>query len=437
MKMQHKLQNLRVERDTASAALRQHVESKAGKAWTHEDSAKYDAGLANLDRIDTEIENVARQLGLDGLGQARQNVAAQGVGAPDSYVFRDQATGRPLQSLSAATMRPGSAQLGRVGLSLPGEGRDAGLADMLRGVAGLRHNSEGVQQALSVGTDASGGFTVPASVLRGVLSALVPSSSLLQAGAQVILLEDEQAKQFRIARVATVPTAAWRNESALIAESDPTFNSLDLTPRSLAVMFKVSRELLMDGVNIDSVLTEVLARSIARELDRVGLRGTGTAPQPRGILNTVGIQAVTNGANGASLATLRWANLLTAYQSIAAADAPLPSAVIAHPRTVVGFGQLADTTNQPLRLPQLLETMRMVTTSQIPVNLTVGTSTDCTEAYVGDFSQFGFFMREQLGIAVLRERFADTGEIGFVAHVRVDVACMYPQAFALVTGIRP
>jgi HK97 family phage major capsid protein len=81
--------------------------------------------------------------------------------------------------------------------------------------------------------------------------------------------------------------------------------------------------------------------------------------------------------------------------------------------------------------------MRMVTTSQIPVNLTVGTSTDCSEAYVGDFSQFGFFMREQLGIQLLRERFADTGEIGFVAHVRVDVACMYPQAFALVTGLRP
>jgi HK97 family phage major capsid protein len=437
MKTQQKLQALRLERDTAATALRQHIDSKAGKAWTAEDSAKYDAGLANLDRIDGELDLIERQLRVDGGGQARQNVAASGAGAPDSYVFRDQATGRPLQSLSAATMRPGSAQLSSVGLSLPGEGRDAGLADMLRGVAGLRHNSEGVQQALSVGTDASGGFTVPASVLRGVLSALVPSSSLLQAGAQVILLEDEQAKQFRIARVATVPTAAWRNESALIAESDPTFNSLDLTPRSLAVMFKVSRELLMDGVNIDSVLTEVLARSIARELDRVGLRGTGTAPQPRGILNTVGIQAVTNGANGASLATLRWANLLTAYQSIAAADAPRPSAVIAHPRTVVGFGQLADTTNQPLRLPQLLETMRMVTTSLIPVNLTVGTSTDCTEAYVGDFSQFGFFMREQLGIAVLRERFADTGEIGFVAHVRVDVACMYPQAFALVTGIRP
>jgi HK97 family phage major capsid protein len=393
--------------------------------------------LASLDRIDGELDLIERQLRMEGGGQARQNVAASGAGAADSYVFRDQATGRPLQSLTAATMRPGSAQLSSVGRSLPGEGRDAGLADMLRGVAGLRHGSEGVQQALSVGTDANGGFTVPASVLRGVLAALTPSSSLLQAGAQVILLDDEQAKQFRIARVATVPTAAWRNESGAIAESDPTFGSIDLTPRSLAVMFKVSRELLMDGVNIDAVLTEVLARSVARELDRVGLRGTAVAPQPRGILNTAGIQAVTNGANGASLATLRWANLLSAYQAIAAADAPLPTAVIAHPRTVVGFGQLIDTTNQPLRLPQLLESMRMVTTSQIPVNLTVGTSTDCSEAYVGDFSQFGFFMREQLGIQLLRERFADTGEIGFVAHVRVDVACMYPQAFALVTGLRP
>ena len=439
MKTQQKLQALRVERDTAAAALRQHIESKAGKPWTAEDSAKYDAGLANLDRIDAEMDLVERELGAGtGAGAAaRMNVAANGAGAVDSYSFRDQATGRPLQSLNAASLRPGSEQLRRVGQSLPGEDRGAGVADMLRGVAGLRHGSEGVQQALSVGTDATGGFTVPASVLRGILSALVPSSSLLQAGAQVVLLEDEQAKQFRIARVATVPTAGWRNESGAIAESDPTFNALDLTPRSLAVMFKVSRELLADGVNIDAVLTQVLASSIARELDRVGLRGTGTAPQPRGILNTSGIQAITNGANGAVLSTVRWANMLSAYQSIVTADAPPPTAVIAHPRTVVGFSQLADTTNQPLRPPPLLENLRMIPTSQIPVNLTVGTSTDCSEAYVGDFSQFGFFMREQLSIALLRERFADTGEIGFIAHVRVDVACLYPQAFALVTGIRP
>jgi HK97 family phage major capsid protein len=426
-----------VERDTAAAAVRQHIESKTGRSWTADDNAKYDAALANLDRLDAELDLIERELRADAGGQARQSAAPRSAGPADSYVFRDQATGRPLQSLNATTMRQGSAQLSSIGSSLPGEGREAGIADMLRGVAGLRHGSEGVQQALSVGTDANGGFTVPASVLRGILSALVPSSSLLQAGAQVILLEDQQAKQFRIARVATVPTAAWRNENGALAESDPAFNSIDLTPRSLAVMFKVSRELLMDGVNIDSVLTDALARSIARELDRVGLRGTGTAPQPRGILNTVGVLPVGNGANGASLPTLRWANLLSAYQAVAAADAPLPSAVIAHPRTVVGFGALADTTNQPLRLPQLLENMRMVTTSQIPVNLTVGTSNDCSEAYVGDFTQFGFFMREQLSIQVLRERFADTGEIGFLAHVRVDVACMYPQAFAVVTGIRP
>ncbi|MFN5157050.1 MAG: phage major capsid protein, partial [Betaproteobacteria bacterium] len=205
MKTQQKLQALRVERDTVAADLRQHIQSKAGKAWTADDSAKYDAGLANLDRIDGELDLIERELRTDTGTQARMNVAANGAGVVDSYSFCDQATGRPLQSLNAASLRPGSEQLRRVGQSLPGEDRGAGVADMLRGVAGLRHGSEGVQQALSVGTDATGGFTVPASVLRGILSALVPSSSLLQAGAQVILLEDEQAKQFRIARVATVP----------------------------------------------------------------------------------------------------------------------------------------------------------------------------------------------------------------------------------------
>ena len=435
MKLQAQLQALRAERDEAADNLRNLVEARQGKTWTQEDTAKYDKGLREIDRIDAELDRVEKSLGIDNASQAALNprgAKANSAGAPGAK-FVDAETGRPLMTLNKDTMHPQSSAMRSIGASLPGVEGDGTLADMLRGVAGLKHGSEGVRNALSVGTDAAGGFTVPASVLRTVLAALSPASSLLQAGAQVLMLE-EDARQYRVARVGTLPTAAWRAESGLIADSDPAFNAIDLTPRSLAVMFRISRELLADAPNIETILTDILARSLARELDRVGLRGTGTAPQPRGILNTAGIQAITNGA---SLATVRWQNLLSAYQAIATADAPLPTAVIAAPRTVVGFGALADTTNQPLLLPPLLQNMQMVTSSQIPVNLTVGTSTDCSEAYVADFSQFAFAMRESLSIQLLRERYADTGEIGFVAHVRVDTLPMYPQAFALITGIRP
>jgi hypothetical protein len=35
-----------------------------------------------------------------------------------------------------------------------------------------------------------------------------------------------------------------------------------------------------------------------------------------------------------------------------------------------------------------------------------------------------------------KELFALNGQVGFVCHVRADVAVQYPAAFAVVTGVR-
>lgn len=306
--------------------------------------------------------------------------------------------------------------------------------EFLRGVAGYRL-TEDVRNALSVGTDSAGGYNVPSEVLSTILEALVPASSLLTAGAGLLPL-DMGAKTFTMAAVNAVPTAAWRNEGAAISESDPTFRAVVATPRSLSFYFKVSRELLADADGLDQALVVAIAQSFAKELDRAGLRGTGTAPEPRGILNTVGIQSVTNGAAGAALSAIKWSNMLDAYKAIIAADAPAPTAAIMAPRTLTGLAGLADTTGQPLQRPGLLEPLSFIASSQIPINLTVGASTDCSEVYIADFTKLLFAMRESVSIQLLNEVFATTGHVAFVGHVRADVMLTYPSAFAVATGVR-
>lgn len=313
-----------------------------------------------------------------------------------------------------------------------GQDESFDIADFLKGVANLRTTPE-VSNALSVGTDTSGGYAVPGMLMPGILAALAPASSLLQAGAGIVTLEDG-AKSFTTAAVDTIPTAAWRAEGGALAESDPAFRAVVATPRSLSFMFKVSRELLADAVGLTEALNIAIGQAFAKELDRVGLRGTGTAPQPRGILNTSGIQAVTNGANGAALAG--YANLFSAIQALMAADAPMPGAAIMSPRSLVKLGGLVDSTGQPVAMPGMLEPVRLIASSQIPNNLTVGTSTDCSEIYVGDFSKVYFAMRENFSVQLLNELYAGTGEIGFACHVRADVVLTYPAAFSVVTGVR-
>ena len=310
---------------------------------------------------------------------------------------------------------------------------DITLVDWFRGIANMP-TSLAVKNVLTEGTNSQGGFTLPSVVMPQILGALVPNSSLLQAGMPIVPL-DAGAKRYTTAIVSGIPTAAWRLESGAVAESDPVFSGVVATPQSLSFFFRISRELLADSQNIEAALLTAIGQSMAKALDLAGLRGSGTAPTPRGILNTAGIQTVTNGANGLALGN--YANLFSAVQALLQADSPLPNAAIMSPRSLVKLGGLLDSTNQPLRVPMMLEGVQLLGTSQIPNNLTVGASTDCSEIYLGDFSKMAMMLRESLSVQLLSELYATNGQLAFMCHCRADFAVMYPSAFALVTGVRP
>ncbi|MBL8340033.1 MAG: phage major capsid protein [Rubrivivax sp.] len=317
-------------------------------------------------------------------------------------------------------------------------GADIPMADFVRGVANLNASPE-ARAVLNTGTDADGGYMVPHRLMGSVLEALVPESAVMQAGAGILAMDsmDFGAKTVTVAAVDTVPTAAWRAESGNVSESSPGFRAVVMTARSLSFYFRTSREWLADAVGTDAALVTAIAQAFGKELDRAALRGSGTAPEPRGVLNTAGIIAVGNGANGASLATTKYANMFTAVQQVLEANGPMPTAAIMSPRSRVVLGQAADSTGQPLQVPPMLAPVRMLHTSQVPNNLTVGTSTDCTELYLGDWTRLAYAMRERMSIQRLDEAFATSGQVGFLCHVRADVALLYPKAFAVVTGVRP
>ena len=337
--------------------------------------------------------------------------------------------GEPMKVLrNAADIRDHYAAQAR---PVPGQNPIA-LDDFVRGVANMNTTPE-VKAALSTGTDTAGGFALPSVVMPGILEALVPASSVLSAGAGIVPL-DSGAKMFTTVAMDTIPKAAWRLESGNVAVSEPTFRAVKSMPKSLAFMFKVSRELLADAPNLSQALTTAIAQAFAVELDRTALRGNGTDPEPRGILNTTGIVGVANGANGAALAG--YANFFSAIQGILQGNAPHPTAAIMSPRSLVKLGGLVDSTGQPLRKPEMIEKLNMLSTTAIPDDLEVGTGEDCSEIYVGDFTRVNFMMREQVSIQLAKELYAGTGEVGFICHVRADVAITYPMALAVVTGVR-
>lgn len=310
---------------------------------------------------------------------------------------------------------------------------EIGIDEFFRGVANLP-TTAAVRNALSVGTTTAGGYAVPSIMMPRILEAMAPNSALMQAGMGIVDLSDMAGKDFTSAAIDSIPDAEWRAENGPVVESDPSFRAVIATPRSLAFFFKVSRELLADAPNMQEALLVAIGQAFAKALDRTGLRGSGTAPEPLGLRGVPGVHSVANGADGATLAG--FGNLFSAVEKVLQADAPMPTAAIMSPRSLVKLGGLVDTSGQPLAVPKMLENVAMLHTSQIPNDLTVGSSTDCSEIYVGDFTRMELMLRESVSVQLLTERFAESGQIGFVCHVRADFAVNYPKAFALVTGVR-
>ncbi|MBK9325941.1 MAG: phage major capsid protein [Hydrogenophilales bacterium] len=160
--------------------------------------------------------------------------------------------------------------------------------------------------------------------------------------------------------------------------------------------------------------------------DRAGLRGSEAARRKSGHPEHFRHPGRRQWCERGVIGNHRISESIAALQAILAADEPTPTAAIMSPRSLTTLAGLLDTTNQPRRAPQILEPWKILATSQIPNNLTVGTSTDCSEIYVGDFSNLVYFIREGVSIQPLKELHAGTGEIGFCRHTRADVGLLYP-----------
>lgn len=117
------------------------------------------------------------------------------------------------------------------------------MSDFLRGIAG-QQVTDRVRNALSEGTNTSGGYAVPTELFPNILQAMVPASSLLQAGAGIVDVTQTPAKQYNTAAISTIPTASWRSEAGTVTESAPAFRNVPAVPQSLSFLIKFSRELM-------------------------------------------------------------------------------------------------------------------------------------------------------------------------------------------------
>jgi HK97 family phage major capsid protein len=188
-----------------------------------------------------------------------------------------------------------------------------------------------------------------------------------------------------------------------------------------------------------NVLGTSLARAFALEGDRASLYGSGSANQPRGLKNTSGVSITPFvGANGGVVNATN-GNFGAFIQTVGRLKAKnyAPTGILFSPRTETGFASLTDTSDQPLSMPDYLKNIPQYVTGQIPDDLTVGTSADTSDFFVGDWSNLLIGMRTDFRIMPLNEQYlVSNGQVGFVGWMRMDVQLARTDSFEILSAIR-
>lgn len=146
-------------------------------------------------------------------------------------------------------------------------------------------------KALTVGTDANGGYLAPEQFGNELIKLLNEFSPLRQY-AKVIQIS---AASIVYPRRVTGTSAAWVSEIGNRTASGMTFEQVTMTPHELATFTDVSNALLEDNAyNLEGELLGDFAESFAKTEGLAFVKGTGVG-QPVGIMTASGIAEIKTG----------------------------------------------------------------------------------------------------------------------------------------------
>jgi HK97 family phage major capsid protein len=177
------------------------------RSMTAKEKTEFDTGDRRFNQMTEEIEAL----------QAKKEHNHSGAGNLGALLH---GSGNATPSPSALIDADGKEyKLYGKGEKIATERPDHALGAILRTMATGRGSTE-IRNALAGGSDASGGYTVASATLSQWVDQMRSKSRIMQAGAQTLMLDTDRTV---IARVATDPTAEWKEEAASQDETAMTF----------------------------------------------------------------------------------------------------------------------------------------------------------------------------------------------------------------------
>lgn len=267
------------------------------------------------------------------------------------------------------------------------------------------------RKAMTFGTGSAGGYVVPDMQMTKLIEELQAQSICIGLGVEVW---EGLAGVVKVPRETSGGTGYWVGEGSAVTDSSLGLDQPSLSPKIAGAMTKVSNMLLnWSNPKAGEMIRKNLVRKVTNLIDLAILRGSGSSNQPRGIANTSSIITVAMGTNGD---TPSWAKMKEMHYKLNLSNVPQEKNGFAmHPRSLAAIEQWKDSQNRPyfvqseagVQSPTVarLFGFPIRTTTQIPINLTKGTNTDCSEIYLTDWAQIVLGMWGGLEVSASSETY--------------------------------
>lgn len=288
-----------------------------------------------------------------------------------------------------------------------------------------------MQRDLTVGTANQGGNLVATDLLAANFIDLLRARMVL-AGLGATVLDGLMGNVAIPSQTAGAATY-WVAEATAVTESQAVFGQVAMTPKTVGMFTDYTRKTLLQATpSIEMLVRADLANGIANEIDRVGIAGTGSGAEPRGVINTAGIGAVAGGTNGAAPT---YANMVALEEAVGIANADMGAmAYLTNPRmrAQLKLTQVfASTNGQPVWAGQEVNGYSAVATNAVPNTLVKGSSgAVCSAIAFGNWNDLLMGFWSGLDLILDPYALATAGGRRIVALQDCDVAVRRAGSFA-------
>ena len=248
------------------------------------------------------------------------------------------------------------------------------------------------------------------------VDALRNSSSVMQAGATMLT---GLSGNIKIPKKSATSSGGWFAEGSAASESEATFTSITMSPKTVGAYTDVTRNLMMQGSpDVEALIRNDLAESLALAIDLGALSGSGSSGQPTGIKNTSGINTKDFAATNPTFAEI------VGMETEVATDNALRGN-LAYIVTAAMYGALKTTSKDSgsgqfvVGADGQINGYRAIVSNQLAAG----------DAYFGNFSDLLIGMWGGLDILVDPYTASTTGTVRVVAMQSCDVAVRHAVSF--------